>query len=108
MLESSGNDKAYHKVTKATGCVQITQVVLDDVNETYHTHYTRKDCYNRQKSKDICYKYLKRHNALNSYENAARTWRGGPDGKRRGYVNVYWNKARILLVKRGVASGKKN
>lgn len=97
MVESGGNDKAYNKESGATGCVQITQMVLDDVNEHYGTHYTKKDCKNRSKSKEICYKYLSRHKALDSYENAARTWRGGPYGKNRKCATGYWEKCKVIL-----------
>ena len=57
-VESNGNVEAVGDNGKAFGCLQIWNIVIQDVNRIYKTRYKHKDAFNKNKSKQICRLYL--------------------------------------------------
>ena len=104
-VESSGNDTAVGDGGKAVGCLQIWQVVIDDVNRVYHTNYRAPDRMDRRKSIEICVKYLafwgkryeKKTGRKCTREILARIWNGGPNGYDKKNTVEYWNKVKMAL-----------
>ena len=104
-VESNGNVEAVGDNGKAFGCLQIWNIVIQDVNRIYKTRYKHKDAFNKNKSKQICRLYLTywgkhyervTHNKI-TYEILARIWNGGPKGYRKFQTIAYWNKVREKL-----------
>ena len=95
-VESSNNDSAYNASEDAVGCLQIRKCMVDDVNRilkrkriTYR--YSYNDRWSRDKSIqmfDIYCKYYK----LNTAEEIARCWNGGPRGMQNEMTVGYWKK----------------
>ena len=95
-VESGHNDSAYHKGEDAVGCLQIRQTMVNDINRILRRqgkikrfHYEDRWC--RVKSIqmfDIFCKYYK----LNTAEEIARCWNGGPRGINNPATVGYWNK----------------
>lgn len=104
-VESSGNVKAIGDNGKAKGCLQIWDVVIKDVNQFYKTKYTSKDAFNKEKSKDICKKYLtywgkiykSKHGIEPSIEIYAKIWNAGPEGYKNPKTISYWNRVKSVL-----------
>lgn len=105
-VESMGNDKAIGDNGKAKGCLQIWDVVIQDVNRVYGTKYVHDDAFDRAKSIDIAKKYLsyyakvfKRNNPdkVVNYEVLSRIWNGGPKGYIKNATIAYWNKVKQAL-----------
>jgi len=97
-VESSNNDSAYHKGEDAVGCLQIRQTMVNDVNrilkrqgETKRFHYEDRWC--RIKSIQMFDIYCKHYN-LNSAEEIARCWNGGPRGITNPATAGYWEKVK--------------
>jgi len=97
-VESSNNDSAYHKGEDAVGCLQIRQTMVDDVNrilrrqgEIKRFHYEDRWC--RAKSIQMFDIYRKHYN-LNSAEEIARCWNGGPRGINKSATAGYWEKVK--------------
>jgi hypothetical protein len=100
-VESSFNDSAYNPREDAVGCLQIRQTMVNDVNrilkrqgKTKRYNYTDRWC--RSKSVemfDIFCKYYK----LNTAEQMARCWNGGPRGIDNPATLGYWEKVQDEL-----------
>ena len=104
-VESKGNAKAHNPNGDCCGILQITRVLVRDVNEYLKIkgsskRYTLADRYNVQKSKEMFILYQERHNPGHNVEKAIRMWNGGPyyykgkAGKTDGYyrkVMKYYN-----------------
>lgn len=53
-VESEGNDLAYNKTSGATGCLQITDIYVQEVNRLLNEErYTMDDAYDREKSLEM-------------------------------------------------------
>ena len=99
-VESNGKTNAIGDNGKAKGCLQIWDCVLVDVNKAYKKKYTKQDCFDKEKSKEICNLYLKLYGR--AYEKKtgkkataevlARIWNGGPSGYKKQETVKYWNK----------------
>ena len=104
-VESKGNDLAIGDSGKAVGCLQIWNVVIQDVNRVYHTTYKATDRTDRKKSIEICRKYLaywgKHYEKVTgktcTLEVLARIWNGGPSGYKKDSTIKYWNKVKKEL-----------
>ena len=101
-VESKGNAKAHNPNGDCCGILQITRVLVRDVNEYLKIkgsskRYTLADRYNVQKSKEMFILYQERHNPGHNVEKAIRMWNGGPFysvAKTNGYyrkVMKYYN-----------------
>ena len=95
-VESSDDDSAYNASEDAVGCLQIRKTMVDDVNRilkrqksTQRFHYEDRWC--RHKSVQMFDVYCKHYN-LNSAEQIARCWNGGPRGNDNPNTLNYWAK----------------
>jgi len=100
-IESSGNDNAYVASEDAVGCLQIRRTMVKDVNRILkrqgHDHqYEYKDRWDRQKSIEMFNIYRKYYN-LETPEETARCWNGGPKGISKPATIAYWNKVKNHL-----------
>ena len=95
-VESSNNDSAYHKGEDAVGCLQIRRCMVDDVNriltrKKLYKRYVYEDRWSRYRSIEMFDIYCKHYN-LNTSEEIARCWNGGPRGINNPATVGYWNK----------------
>lgn len=121
-VESGGDDYAHGDIgfknpktgiiEEAFGCLQIRQGVCDDVNRKFNTAYQARDCFgNRSMSVDIWNKYWLVYPNIQTDEDKARTWNGGPGWKIIYFkfnktekeikycqnLDAYWTKVEKLL-----------
>ena len=95
-VESSYNNLAYNAGEDAVGCLQIRKCMVDDINrilkrQNLPVRYSYNDRWSRNKSIqmfDIYCKYYK----LNTAEEMARCWNGGPNGMQNEMTVGYWKK----------------
>ena len=97
-VESSYNDSAYNLREDAVGCLQIRQCMVDDVNRIlkrkgHYKTYSYQDRWNRLKSIDMFNIYCDYY-GLDSAEEVARCWNGGPRGINNPATVGYWNKVK--------------
>ncbi len=111
-VESQGNDYAVGDLNlkdHAYGCLQIRQGVVDQVNAKYGTKYRSQDCLgNRYLSLGIFDNYWKIFTDMDTDEERARAWNGGPGWKniykKPGYetysknIDAYWSKVHALMI----------
>jgi hypothetical protein len=95
-VESGHNDSAYCASEDAVGCLQIRQCMVDDVNrilgrQKVYKRYTYEDRWSRYRSIEMFDIFCK-HYGLNSAEEIARCWNGGPRGINNPATVSYWNK----------------
>jgi len=81
-VESEGNPNAYNPNGDCAGILQITPIVVKDANEYLkmkgiNKHYTLRDRYNVEKSKEMFILIQERYNPKNNVEEAIRIWNGG-------------------------------
>lgn len=100
-VESSGRDSAYCASEDAVGCMQIRRTMVRDVNRILKRRksdkrYKLKDRWNRNKSIEMFNIYCS-HYGLESNEEKARCWNGGPRGDERTTTLGYWNKVKNYL-----------
>jgi len=101
-VESSNNDSAYHKGEDAVGCLQIRKCMVDDVNrilrrQKSYLSFTYDDRWLRSKSVQMFGIYC-RHYGLNTAEEIARCWNGGPRGMNKPLTATYWRKVQKDLA----------
>ena len=100
-VESSNNDSAYNASEDAVGCLQIRKCMVDDVNRILKRQKSTKifyyeDRWSRIKSIEMFDVYCKHYN-LNSAEEIARCWNGGPRGMNNEMTAGYWKKVENKL-----------
>jgi hypothetical protein len=101
MIESSNQPNAIGDNGKAIGILQIHRSVVKDVNRIYGTNYKwPEDCKDKEKAKDICFKYLSYYGKDKTPEQLARIWNGGPNGHNSKATIPYLKKFRKEAVKR--------
>ena len=98
LVESSNNDSAYRASEDAVGCLQIRKTMVDDINRIHHrkkspVRFTYQDRWSRYKSIKMFEIYCKHYN-LETYEQIARCWNGGPYGINKPATTVYWEKVK--------------
>ena len=101
LVESNNNDSAYHKGEDAVGCLQIRKCMVNDVNRILkrqgsYTRFTYDDRWLRSKSVQMFGIYC-RHYGLNTAEEIARCWNGGPRGMSKPLTATYWKKVQKNL-----------
>ena len=102
-VESSYNDLAYNSSEDAVGCLQIRQCMVKDVNRilkrkgSYQT-YNMNDRWDRSKSIEMFTIYCDHYN-LDTAEEIARCWNGGPRGINNPATVGYWNKVKNNIEK---------
>lgn len=82
MLESSGDPAAFNKAENAAGILQITPIMITDVNIIIgHEEFSLEDRWNIDKSLEICVWYYTQYGTPEmSLEELACLWGAGPDG----------------------------
>lgn len=95
-IESSNDDSAYAANEDAVGCLQIRKTMVDDVNRILkrqgsYKQYSYKDRWNRVKSINMFNIYVN-HYGLETAEEIARCWNGGPRGFNKPQTLSYWEK----------------
>ena len=95
-VESRNNDSAYCASEDAVGCLQIRRCMVDDVNriltrKKLYKRYVYEDRWSRYRSIEMFDIYCKHYN-LNTSEEIARCWNGGPRGINNPATVGYWNK----------------
>ena len=100
-VESSNNDSAYNSKEDAVGCLQIRKCMVDDVNrilkrQKSDLRFTYDDRWLRSKSTKMFEIYCK-HYGLNTAEEIARCWNGGPRGMDKPLTVNYWRKVQENL-----------
>jgi hypothetical protein len=87
------------------GPYQISDAVLEDVNSCQDvTIFTRADCEDPEKARDIVSLYIGRWATLKRLghpptgEDMARIWNGGPDGWRKASTEPYWAKIQAAVL----------
>ena len=104
MVESEGNDSAYHKGEKAAGCLQIRPIMVREVNRILEIQksdleYTLEDRWSREKSIEMFHIVNGYHNKNSTYEEIARAWNGGPNWFKKGLTKRYWKRVQKQLKK---------
>jgi len=100
-VESGNNDSAHAIGEDAVGCLQIRKTMVDDVNRILKRQkkdliFTYDDRWLRTKSINMFDIYCK-HYGLNTAEEIARCWNGGPRGMDKEATVYYWNKVQDHL-----------
>ena len=100
-VESNNNDSAYRANEDAVGCLQIRKCMVDDVNRILRRQksdirFTYDDRWLRTKSTQMFGIYC-RHYGLNTAEEIARCWNGGPRGMSKPLTATYWRKVQENL-----------
>jgi len=100
-VESNGNDSAYNASEDAVGCLQIRQCMVNDVNRIlkrkgYVERYEYKDRWLRYKSIQMFNIYCEYYK-LDTAEEIARCWNGGPKGMENKVTVGYWEKVENQL-----------
>ena len=100
-VESNNNDSAYRADEDAVGCLQIRKCMVDDVNrilrrQNSQLRFTYDDRWLRSKSTQMFGIYCKYY-GLNTAEEIARCWNGGPRGMSKPLTANYWRKVQNNL-----------
>jgi len=100
-VESSYDDSAYNASEDAVGCLQIRKCMVNDVNrilrkQKSEIRYNYDDRWVRYKSIQMFNVYCKHYN-LNTAEEIARCWNGGPRGMQNEMTVGYWKKVSTKL-----------
>lgn len=100
-VESNSNDSAHCLSEDAVGCLQIRKCMVDDVNRILKRkrsiqRFYYEDRWSRFKSIAIFDIYCKHYN-LNTAEEIARCWNGGPKGMQNEITASYWKKVKNRL-----------
>tara|TARA_R100000951_G_scaffold110775_1_gene109049 strand:- start:104 stop:634 length:531 start_codon:yes stop_codon:yes gene_type:complete len=100
-VESSYDDSAYNASEDAVGCLQIRKCMVNDVNrilrkQKSEIRYNYDDRWVRYKSIQMFNVYCKHYN-LNTSEEIARCWNGGPRGMQNEMTVGYWKKVSTKL-----------
>ena len=104
LVESEGNDSAYHKREKAAGCLQIRPIMVREVNrilgiQKSELEYTLEDRWSREKSIEMFHIVNGYHNKNSTYEEIARAWNGGPKWIKKSLTKRYWKRVQKQLKK---------
>ena len=104
-IESGGNDKAVNG--EAAGCLQITPILVKDVNRIAGKNFTLEDRFDRQKSIEMAQIYLTYYGKVYTKKTSkepdnevyARMWNGGPNGWKKESTRDFWLKVKAELEK---------
>ena len=98
-IESDFNAFAVGDNKKAIGISQIHLGCLIDSNNYAKTKYSHEDCFDPNKSKIICFNYMRRYAKFHNWElnKMARLWNGGPGGVKSKKTDGYVKKFAIAL-----------
>jgi len=100
-IESGNNNNAYAAGEDAVGCLQIRKCMVDDVNRILNRkkssiYFNYSDRWDRKKSIEM-FNIFVTYYKLNTAEEIARGWNGGPKGINKSTTVQYWNKVEAEL-----------
>ena len=100
-VESCNNDSAYRASEGAVGCLQIRKTMVNDINRILKKQkstlkFTYNSRWHRDSSIQMFNIYCKYYN-LNTAEEIARCWNGGPRGMNKPLTATYWKKVKENL-----------
>lgn len=100
-VESGGNPNAHAKGEDAVGILQIRKCMVDDINRILKRRdisasYSYEDRWCTIKSKEMFDIFCDYYN-LDTPEEMARCWNGGPRGIDKPATEYYWNKVESEL-----------
>lgn len=101
-VESSGHPSAYNINSGATGCLQITDIMVDEVNRilnltNINKHYTPGDRWDCDKSIEMFLVWKNYHHSNSSWETISRHWWGGPIYGESDISLPYWESVQKYL-----------
>jgi len=85
--ESSGRDTVVRTGGSDAGCLQITPIMLKDVNRIAGGGFTSADRFNRDKSIQMCHIWMNYYGKRWTIEEAVRFWNNGPNNRKYGSGN---------------------
>ena len=96
-VESGGNPNAHAKGEDAVGILQIRKCMVDDINRILKSKtYSYEDRWCEEKSIEMFDIFCEHYN-LDTAEEMARCWNGGPRGCSKPSTEYYWNKVESEL-----------
>ena len=95
-VESKGNPNALGK-NNDRGILQITPILVKEVNRISGLTYTHDDAWDPEKSVEMFYIIARKYCPEQDFEKMARIWNGGPHGHTKDYTVAYWNKVKNEL-----------
>ena len=96
-VESGGNPNAHAKGEDAVGILQIRKCMVDDINRILKSKtYSYEDRWCERKSIEM-FDIFCEHYSLDTAEEMARCWNGGPRGCSKPSTEYYWNKVESEL-----------
>lgn len=108
-VESGGKDYAIGDDGRSVGCLQMSKLVVDDVNRnslaSIGVRFSYTDRLDRYKACAICLLYLNYYVTFDrlgrepTIEDYARVWNGGPKGWKKSLTKPYWEKVEAELSK---------
>lgn len=99
-VESGGNTAAVNHAERALGSLQITPIMVKDVNRILgQDRYRHEDMHERQAAEQVFFIYSNHYSHGQPMEVVARRWNGGPTGDRKQATLPYWNKVNAILNK---------
>lgn len=102
-VESGGNRLARSTASHALGPLQVTPVVVDDVNRVYHLKLRHSDMTDPHRSRLVFLRYMDMYATVERLgrdatdRDRALIWRHGPDGWKRK-ESGYWTRIQNLLT----------
>jgi len=104
-VESRGNEKTWHPIERAAGCMQIRPIMVREVNRLVgYKKYTLNDRWSREKSVEMFIDYQNKVNPSWGAEKAAKLWNGGINGMRKKSTEKYWKKIKEELHRKKISS----
>ena len=95
-VESRGDPNALGK-NNDRGILQITPILVKEVNRISGLAYTHDDAWDPEKSIEMFYIIAQKYCPEHDFEKMARIWNGGPRGHTKDYTIAYWNKVKNEL-----------
>ena len=95
-VESRGNPNALGK-NNDRGILQITPILVKEVNRISGLTYTHDDAWDPEKSIEMFYIIARKYCPEQDFEKMARIWNGGPRGHTKECTIAYWNKVKNEL-----------
>lgn len=105
-IESGGDNNAHRVDEDAVGALQIRKTMVRDVNRILRRRgndirYEFKDRWCRYKSIEM-FNIYRSHYDLQTPEEIARCWNGGPKGLYKPATIAYWNKVKTQLLEEDI------
>ena len=95
-VESKSNPNALGN-NNDRGILQITPILVKEVNRISGLAYTHDDAWDPEKSIEMFYIIARKYCPEHDFEKMARIWNGGPKGHTKECTIIYWNKVKNEL-----------